>query len=213
MSHDHWQGIYETRDPTRVGWYEPLPETSWRLVSNALARGARSVIDIGGGASSLVDLLLDASVERVAVLDISEAGLELARQRLGERAGRVEWIAGDVTGLEGVGTFDLWHDRAAFHFLLDPAARQRYVRLATRTVVAGGTAVIATFAPDGPERCSGLPIQRWDPGDLARELGHAWRLTGDERHLHVTPLGVEQRYVYCTFMRIPSPGPGQASGG
>jgi SAM-dependent methyltransferase len=202
MSSAHWQGLYETRDPTRVGWYEPVPVTSLRSVSAALEGGARSVIDIGGGASSLVDHLLEAGVERIAVLDISEAGLDVARQRLGDRATQVTWIVGDVTTIEDVGRFDVWHDRAAFHFLLDAAARRRYARLAARTVPVGGSAVLATFAPDGPERCSGLPVQRYDAARLARELGASWRIAGQLPHRHVTPLGVEQRYLYCTFERV-----------
>jgi SAM-dependent methyltransferase len=200
-SQDHWQGLYLTRDSTRVGWYEPVPEVSLRWVQRALDRGARSVIDVGGGASSLVDHLLAAHLERIAVLDISACGLDIARRRLGERSREVDWIEGDVTMLEDVGHVDIWHDRAAFHFLLDPLARQRYARLAGRTVRPGGSAVIATFASDGPERCSGLPVERYEPDRLAAELGPGWRLTGQERHLHLTPSGVEQRYLYCAFER------------
>jgi ubiquinone/menaquinone biosynthesis C-methylase UbiE len=206
-SGEHWQAIYAKRDPTRVGWYEPVPDTSLRLVLAALGRGARSVVDVGGGASSLVDHLVDQDIERIAVLDISEAGLEVARGRLRERARAVEWIVGDVTTLEDIGRFDVWHDRAAFHFILDPLARDRYVALATRTVPTGGVALVATFASDGPERCSGLPVQRYEPEELARVFGPGWRLAAHERQLHVTPMGVEQRYVYCTLGRVPvSPG-------
>ena len=200
--HEHWQRVYTTRLPTQVGWYEPDPEVSRRLVSAALDGGARSVIDIGGGASLLVDQLLAQDVERIAVLDISEAALDIARQRLAAGADRVEWIVGDVTEVDSVGRFDVWHDRAVFHFLLDPAARQRYVALSERTVGPGGSAVMATFAPDGPERCSGLPVQRFGEDDLARECGAGWRPMGSERHLHVTPGGVEQRYLYATFRRV-----------
>ena len=170
-------------------WDEP-----WR-------RGARSVIDVGGGASFLVDHLLDLGLHRVAVLDISEAGLDVAKERLGERASEVEWIVGDVTELEDVGVFDVWHDRAVFHFLLDPDARHRYVALTERAVGPGGAAVIATFALDGPERCSGLPVHRFGPAELAQECGPSWHLTHTERHLHTTPGGVEQRFIYATFKR------------
>ena len=204
--HQHWQHIYTTRAPTQVGWYEPDPEVSRRLVSAALGDGARSVIDIGGGASQLVDHLLESDLDRIAVLDISEAALDVARQRLGGLADRVRWIIGDVTALDGIGTFDVWHDRAVFHFLLDPSARRRYVELSERTVNPGGSAVMATFATDGPERCSGLPVQRYDEDDLARECGDGWRPLGSERHLHVTPGGVEQRYLYAAFRRVdPTP--------
>jgi hypothetical protein len=198
---EHWQRVYATRAATQVGWYEADPAVSRRLLAPVIARSATSVIDIGGGASSLVDHLLDLGVGRLAVLDITEGGLEVARRRLGARAERVTWIVGDVTGLQDVGRYDVWHDRAAYHFLLDPEDRRRYRALAERTVPAGGTAMLATFAPDGPERCSGLPVRRYDAEALAEEWGDAWRLTGSERHLHTTPAGVPQQYLYTTFQR------------
>ena len=200
-THVHWQHVYATRVPTQFGWYEPDPAVSRRLVGRAVAEGARSVIDVGGGASFLVDHLLDMGLRRVAVLDISEAGLDVAKERLGERASEVEWIVGDVTELEDVGVFDVWHDRAVFHFLLDPDARHHYVALSERTVGPGGAAVIATFALDGPERCSGLPVHRFGPAELAQECGPSWRLSHIERYRHTTPGGVEQRFIYATFER------------
>jgi 2-polyprenyl-3-methyl-5-hydroxy-6-metoxy-1,4-benzoquinol methylase len=198
---DHWQHLYSTRAHDEVGWYEPDPAVSRRLVMDAVAEGARSVIDVGGGASSLVDHLLREGVERVAVVDIAEAGIDLARQRLGPRASEVEWIVGDITALDDIGSFDVWHDRAVFHFLLDPDQRRRYVALSEQTVGPGGTAIIATFASDGPERCSGLEVRRYDPQDVARECGPGWRLAASERHVHTTPRGFEQRFVYSTFER------------
>ena len=156
-----WDWIYATREMTGVGWYEPDPFNSRELVAAAIERGARSIIDVGGGASWLVDHLLDLELDRIAVLDISDAALTLARHRLGDRAERIDWIVGDASDLDDVGTFDIWHDRAAFHFLLEPAARRRYADLALRTVPDGGTAIVATFADDGPERCSGMPVQRY----------------------------------------------------
>lgn len=203
---EHWQRIYTRRDSTEVGWYEPDPVLSCRFVAEAIEDGAASVIDVGGGASSLVDHLLDVGLGRVAVLDISEAALDIVRGRLGERAARVEWVVGDVTELNDLGPFDAWHDRAVFHFLLDPGARRRYVRLAERTVPPGGSAIIATFSHAGPETCSGLPVQRWEPAELAAELGPAWQLVWSERHLHTTPSGVEQAYVYCRFRRVDQAG-------
>ena len=126
----------------------------------------------------------------------------IARRRLGAVADRVEWIVGDVTALETVGEFDVWHDRAVFHFLIDPMSRHRYVALSERTVRPGGTAVMATFAPDGPERCSGLPVHRFGEGDIARECGDGWHPIASERHVHLTPAGIEQRYLYATFRRV-----------
>jgi SAM-dependent methyltransferase len=200
--HEHWQRIYTKRRPTDVGWYESDPATSRRLVMAAVSAGARSVIDIGGGSSSLAEQLLEIGVDRVAVLDISEAGLAVARKRLGPRADAIDWIAADVTRAEDVGRFDVWHDRAAFHFLLDPEARRRYVTLAARTVPAGGTSVMATFSHSGPETCSGLPVHRWEPEELAGECGAAWQLSGSERRTHTTPAGTGQAYVYCVFERV-----------
>ena len=167
-----------------------------------LEEGAESVIDIGGGASSLVDELLDLGVKRVAVLDISEAGLAVSKRRLGSRARLVEWIVGDVTTVEAVGRFDVWHDRAVFHFLIDEEDRRRYVRLAERTIQPGGTAVMATFAWDGPERCSGLEVRRYDAGQLAEQCGSGFELTQSERYVHTTPSGSHQNFLFATFHRI-----------
>lgn len=196
-----WDWIYATREMTGVGWYEPDPFNSRELVAAAIEHGGRSIIDVGGGASWLVDHLLDLDLERIAVLDISDAALTLARHRLGERAGRVDWIVGDASDLDDVGTFDIWHDRAAFHFLLEPAARRRYADLARRTVPDGGTAIVATFADDGPERCSGMLVQRYEPETLAAELGDGFRLVDSRRYLHHTPTGFPQQFQYSTFRR------------
>jgi SAM-dependent methyltransferase len=201
---NQWDWIYATRAVDAVGWYEPDPFTSRKLVDEAVARGARSVIDVGGGASSLVDHLIDLDLDRVAVLDISAAGLAVAQHRLGTRANEVEWIVGDVSNVRDVGRFDVWHDRAAFHFLLDDRSRRGYVRLAERTVPVGGTAIIATFAEDGPERCSGMPVRRYDPVDLALEWGGGFRLMSDLRYEHHTPAGVPQRFQYSCLERVSS---------
>lgn len=205
-----WDWIYATRDLDAVGWYEAEPRTSRELVDAALARGARRVIDVGGGGSRLVDHLVDLDLDRVAVLDISAAGLAVARHRLGARADRIEWIVGDLAEIPYVGTFDVWHDRAAFHFLLEDASRRNYARLAARTVAVGGVAIIATFADDGPERCSGLPVRRYEPAALAAELGPGFRLADSRRYLHHTPAGVPQWFQYSTLDRVetgePSPG-------
>jgi 2-polyprenyl-3-methyl-5-hydroxy-6-metoxy-1,4-benzoquinol methylase len=198
---EHWQRIYTKRSATQLGWCEPDPVMSRRLVTAAVAAGGESVIDVGGGASSLVDHLLDHGVKRVAVMDISEAALDIARRRLGKSAAKIEWIVGDVTAIDDVGRFDVWHDRAAFHFLLDPAARRRYVALSAKTVPPGGTAIMATFSHAGPEACSGLPVQRWEPEELAKECDPAWRLASSERYVHTTPGGIDQAYVYCVLSR------------
>lgn len=203
-----WDWIYATRDLGALGWYEPDPDTSRRLVAEAVTRGARSMVDIGGGASHLVDYLIDLDLDRIAVLDISAAGLAVAQHRLGTRAADVDWIVADVTRVRDIGRFDIWHDRAAFHFLLDPGMRRSYARVAERAVAVGGTAIIATFAEDGPERCSGMPVRRYEPARLAEEFGDAFRLMGAVRYEHHTPGGVTQRFQYSSLERIRR-GPGQ----
>ncbi|MBA2380981.1 MAG: class I SAM-dependent methyltransferase [Chloroflexi bacterium] len=199
---NQWDWIYATRALDAVGWFEPDPSNSHELVAEAVALGGRSIIDVGGGASRLVDQFLELPLERIAVLDISEAGLAHARHRLGARADAVEWIVGDVVSVDDVGEFDIWHDRAAFHFLLEEADRRRYVRLAERTVRIGGRAIIATFADDGPERCSGMPVRRYEPADLAAECGPGFRLIDSRRYVHHTPAGVAQSFQYSTLERV-----------
>jgi arsenite methyltransferase len=199
---EYWQNVYLTRPPQEVGWYEPDPIVSRRLVLEARERGAESVIDVGGGASALVDHLLDLGFPRIAVLDVSEAGMAVAKRRLGHRAEGVEWLVGDVTAVASLGMFDVWHDRATFHFLVDAEARAKYVRLASETIRPGGTAIVATFAPEGPERCSGLPVCRYDDDQLAQAFGAAFRLLASERHTHTTPRGVAQQFSYFTLARV-----------
>lgn len=201
---NQWDWIYVTREMAGVGWYEPDPVVSRELISDAVAAGGRSIIDVGGGASWLADHLVDQALDRTAVLDISEAALTLARHRLGERADQIEWIVGDVGAQTDVGRFDIWHDRAAFHFLLEPEARQRYVDLAKRTLPVGGTAIVATFAEDGPERCSGMPVQRYEPEELAATFGAPFHLRESRRHLHHTPAGVPQQFQYSILERVPA---------
>lgn len=197
---EHWENVYSTKAATEVGWYQPDPKISMELISSCCSAGG-SVIDLGGGASFLVDRLLDAGYRRVAVVDISAAALEQAKSRLNEKADRVEWIVADVTGIDDVGTFDLWHDRAVFHFLTAPADRRRYVELARRTIRPGGHAVIGTFALDGPPRCSGLDVRRYDAGMLSDEFGPAFRLVRQVREIHVTPSGKPQPFVFVVLAR------------
>jgi SAM-dependent methyltransferase len=198
---DYWDTIYARRGADEVSWYEATPTLSIRRVREAVSGGARSAVDIGGGASRLVDHLLRMDLDRIAVVDVSSQALDIARMRLGKEGDVVDWVVGDVAELDDVGRFDVWHDRAVFHFLTDAADRRRYVSLCERTLEPRGVAVMATFAPDGPEMCSGLPVRRYDARELAEQCGAAFELLDDERYLHMTPGGVAQSFVYSTFRR------------
>jgi SAM-dependent methyltransferase len=198
---EHWEAVYRTKGETDVSWFQDDPRLSLELIrAFAPADGGR-MIDVGGGASVLVDRLLDLPFERIAVLDISEAALSKARSRLGERAPRVKWIVADITEAESLGTFDVWHDRAVFHFLTDAADQRKYVQLARRTVPVGGHLIIATFADDGPRRCSGLDVCRSNAKTMGTELGEGFSLVRDARETHTTPWGSSQAFFYGVFRR------------
>lgn len=196
----HWNRVYDTKAPEAVSWFQRSPERSLEHIRK-LAAPSASVIDVGGGASRLVDALLEAGFERPIVLDVSASALTHAQRRLGSRANLVEWVVADVTRAPTLPAVDLWHDRAVLHFLTDPADQGAYSDLAARTVRAGGHLVIATFAVDGPERCSGLPVQRHDGVSLRRLLGGDFELAEEEREAHVTPGGTEQRFFWSVFRR------------
>lgn len=197
----HWEGVYGRLAVDEVSWYQERPASSLRLVERTGKGAAASVVDVGGGASRLVDALLDAGFAQVAVLDVSETALARARQRLGPRAARVRWIQADVTRFTPDRTWDVWHDRACFHFLVDARDRAAYRAVLDAAVAPGGQVILGTFAPDGPERCSGLPVVRYDPAALAAELGPAYRLAETLAEDHFTPGGKIQRFQFCRFER------------
>jgi SAM-dependent methyltransferase len=198
---EHWEAVYRNRGEAHVSWFQDDPRLSLEFIrAFAPADGGR-IIDVGGGASVLVDRLLDLPFERIAVLDISETALSKAKSRLGERASRVEWIVADITEAESLGTFDVWHDRAVFHFLTDAADRRRYVELARRTVPEGGHLIIASFADDGPRRCSGLDVCRYNAKSMGTELGEGFSLVRDARETHTTPWRSSQVFFYGVFRR------------
>jgi len=197
----HWQTVYTTKSDTEVSWYEATPELSLALLAEAGLTPTMSVIDIGGGASRLVDVLVASGQAHVTILDLSAAALETAKARLSDTA-RVAWVVSDVTTWRPARQYDLWHDRAAFHFLTAPADQQLYVGVLREALKDGGKAVIGTFAPDGPEKCSGLPVERYDAKSLQAVLGSAFRLVATRRHEHTTPWGSVQKFQFSTFEKL-----------
>lgn len=197
----HWQNVYLSKGEQEVSWTQSDPEPSLGLIATYAPSLASSIVDIGGGASRLVDALAARGYEDLTVLDLSEAALRAARQRLGEGGAEVQWIAGDVTKWQPERCFDLWHDRAAFHFLVDASDREAYVERLRGAVTAGGHAIIATFAPDGPEKCSGLPVQRYDAASLSAAIGEAFELIAHQGHRHVTPWGAIQSFQFSVLRR------------
>ena len=197
----HWNQVYATRAADEVGWFQRRPELSLELIAAAGIRKDAGIIDVGGGASTLVDRLLDLGYTTLAVLDIAGAALNVSRTRLGARAAAVEWFEADVTAFEPPRRFGLWHDRAVFHFLTDAQDRTRYVATLRRTLQPDGAVVIATFAPDGPPRCSGLEVMRHDERSIGAELGAEFEFRELRRETHRTPMQTEQRFIYCRFER------------
>jgi SAM-dependent methyltransferase len=198
----HWQKVYQTKAPDAVSWYRPHLDVSLELLERAGLSAESRLIDVGGGASTLVDDLLARGLRRVTVLDVSAEALVIARRRLGEQGREVEWLAADVLQAAlPAGGFDLWHDRAVFHFLTDPADAARYAEQASLAVASGGHAVIGGFAPDGPEKCSGLPVARRSAEDIAAILGPAFHLVEHRAEVHATPAGALQSFAYALLER------------
>lgn len=196
----HWDDLYTHKRAIEVSWYAPRLERSLAMIEAAAGRDAH-IIDVGAGASTLIDDLVAAGHRHLTALDISAAALAIARERLGALANDVEWITGDVTQAElPAGRYDVWHDRAVFHFLTAAADRQAYARVASRALGSDGQIIIATFAPDGPTRCSGLDVVRYDGAALAAEFP-GFALREEARETHLTPGGTEQRFVHCRLRR------------
>lgn len=194
----HWEKVWRGADETGKSWFQETPRISIELIERLGISPARPLIDIGGGASRLVDHLLEKGYLDLTVLDLSAAALENSRRRLGKSADAVTWIVSDVTVFQPERRYALWHDRAAFHFLVSEADRRAYCAVMDRSLTAGGQAIIGTFAPDGPPRCSGLDIIRYDAPGLMAELGPGWELVDETREVHLTPAGGEQQFgFYC----------------
>ena len=197
----HWENVYATRNVHEVSWYQIRPDISLDLIGKLGLHADDPIIDVGGGASSLVDHLLDLGHSDLSVLDISVAALDAVKGRLGARAASVRWLAGDITREKPAGPYRLWHDRAVFHFLTEADDRRAYVAALAAAVPAGGHAIIATFAEDGPERCSNLPVCRYSPDRLAAELAPKLAMIDSQRETHTTPARGRQDFIYCVFRR------------
>lgn len=200
--HAHWEKVYQTKGEIEVSWFQENPAISLELIRATGVGTDASIIDIGGGASRLVDALLDEGFAAVTVLDLSEKALATSKARMGERrAAKVKWVAADVTKWEPLQTYDIWHDRAAFHFLTDPTDRAAYADRVLRAVHIGGAVIVGTFALDGPERCSGLPVVRYDSATIGKVFGPAFQLLESRTEAHKTPLGTIQRFQFSRFRR------------
>lgn len=201
---EHWDGVYGARSEDELTWFEATPSISLELVGLYLRPGD-ALIDIGAGASRLVDALLDKGFSPLTVLDLSGLALEVSRQRLGDRGDGVNWIEADVTAWRPDRDYAVWHDRAVFHFLTDAEARAAYAQAMSQTLRPDGVAIIATFADDGPEKCSGLPVVRYAPEQLEQELTRLvpgqFEMISSRRHMHITPKGNRQSFKYSVFRK------------
>jgi SAM-dependent methyltransferase len=197
---EHWTAIYGAEGPAQVSWYQSEPLLSLSLIDRSAVPPAR-VLDVGGGASYLVDQLVRRGYE-TGVLDISDEPLRLVRRRLGAEAQKVQWLVADVLKFRSRRPWDVWHDRAVFHFLVDKADRRAYRQALDRSTLPNSVAIVATFGPQGPNRCSGLPTMRYSPNELSSELGRRYELIETEWEDHRTPSGRTQQFIYCRFRRL-----------
>ena len=198
---DRWEGVYRTKAEAETSWFEDRPQVSLDLIAATGATPDAAIVDIGAGSSRLVDCLLDQGFRQITALDLSETALAKTRARVPKDA-PVTWVVGNVLDWQPSGHFDVWHDRAAFHFLTEPADQDAYLRVMDRALASGGHAIIGTFAPDGPEKCSGLPVARYDAALLAERLGPGYRLVTSRNHDHHTPWGAVQRFHFGLFRKV-----------
>lgn len=196
---NHWETVYETKGPEQVSWTQEVPKTSLDFIASFDANKKSKIIDIGGGDSKLVDFLLDQGFENITVLDISAKALEKAKTRLGDNAKKVNWVVCDITEFEPDTTFDIWHDRAAFHFLTTPEQISKYLDIARKSVV--GFMTIGTFSENGPTKCSGLEIKQYTEDALTRELQNGFDKISCVTEDHTTPFNTTQNFLFCSFKR------------
>ena len=203
QSKEHWEKVYTTKVPDNVSWFQPHAETSMRLIHNAGLGHDAVIIDVGGGASTLVDDLLDDGYRALTVLDLSGAALDESRRRLGVKGESVRWMEADITQAEFENdSFDIWHDRAVFHFLTTDEDRKAYVKQVLRALKPGGRVIMATSGSNGPTQCSGLPVMRYAPEELHSKFGEAFTLLAHEEQLHHTPFGTDQQFIYCMCRKM-----------
>jgi 2-polyprenyl-3-methyl-5-hydroxy-6-metoxy-1,4-benzoquinol methylase len=202
QSKDHWEQVYASKQTDAVSWFQPHADLSLDLIRLTGMGLNVAIIDVGGGASTLVDDLVTNGYSDLTVLDLSMAAMSAAKKRLGVQADRVHWIDDDITKVElAADRYDIWHDRAVFHFLTDPADRAAYVQTVLRAVKPGGHVIVATFAEDGPLQCSGLPVMRYRPDELHEQFGEAFVLLKHQKETHQTPSGAAQQFIYCYCRR------------
>jgi ubiquinone/menaquinone biosynthesis C-methylase UbiE len=197
----HWQNVYQEKSPLDVSWYQKEPKLSLELIHRTGVSLDETIIDVGGGASVLVDFLCKDGFTNLSVLDISENALAGAKNRLGDLAKNIEWVESDVTEFNSSHKLTLWHDRAVFHFLTDESDRRKYVNALTKSLKAGGHLIIAAFAIGGPNKCSGLEIVQYDSSKLKAELGGKFELLEERNEIHITPANKEQKFMYFRFIR------------
>jgi ubiquinone/menaquinone biosynthesis C-methylase UbiE len=201
---DHWEQVYQNKSPLAVSWFQQKPVLSLELIQHTGIVKSSALIDIGGGASTLVDHLLEEGYRNISVLDISSNALSHAQQRLGPRANSVQWIVADITAFKASLKYQVWHDRAVFHFLTDAVDRSAYVAVLKQSLLPGGHVIIAAFAIGGPLKCSGLDIVQYDANKLCTELGTDFELVEETGELHTTPDGRQQKFGYFRLIYQPS---------
>ena len=203
MQRQHWDEVYTTKSPTEVSWYQPHLKLSLAFIERVAPSRSAPIVDIGGGTSTLVDDLILHGYTDISVLDISQIAIQEEKRRLGLPAEQIEWFVGDVCDFElAASRYDVWHDRAVFHFLTLPEQRASYVTKAAASVKENGHLIVSTFGPEGPMRCSGLETARYDAAALEAEFGSSFRLADSQMEWHTTPSAKEQQFLYCLFQRV-----------
>jgi ubiquinone/menaquinone biosynthesis C-methylase UbiE len=198
---DHWERVYQKLSPGEVGWYQAYPKWSLKLIGNASIGTDLSIIDVGGGTSGLSEHLLDRGYRNLTVLDISGNSIDRAKSRLGEKSHEIKWVEADITSHEFKAQYDIWHDRAVFHFLTNTEDRRKYIAALNQALKPNGQLIMATFSLDAPPKCSGLPVVRYSPETLQKELGHNFNPVETALEKHVTPSGVLQDFIFCRFIK------------